>query len=186
MTDPNLPIVSIDYCRLPDQYAAFKQACVFENDEVIVTYAERSGIQHPKHLEQTIILEPDSPVVWFTFPNQWHDIGRFHRADGTFTGLYANIITPIERITRYHWSTTDLFLDLWIADDRLVLLDEDDLLYAEVRKHISEEDGIRARQEVFRLQCEWEDGKWPPPIVQEWTLERARRVAHGTRRIGLV
>ena len=64
---------------------------------------------------------------------------------------------------------------------RFMLLDEDDLIYAEAREHISEEQGIRAREEAYRLQCDWEDGLWPPPIVHEWTLERAAAVSRGTQ-----
>ena len=35
-------------------------------------------------------------MVWTTYRGDvWHDVGRFHLADGTFTGYYANILTPV-------------------------------------------------------------------------------------------
>ena len=61
-----------------------------------------------------IALEAGSDAVWFTFPGLWHDIGRFHRADGEFTGIYANILTPPVIEPDGKWETTDLFLDIWV------------------------------------------------------------------------
>ena len=63
--------------------------------------------------EAEVALERGSDAVWFTFPGLWHDIGRFHRSDGTFTGIYANILTPPLIQPDGVWHTTDLFLDLW-------------------------------------------------------------------------
>jgi uncharacterized protein len=167
--------IRIDYRRLPDRDTVFDQLLVEDAGAVIVTLAPRCSITRPMIIDDTIVLEPDSPVVWFSFPGAWHDIGRFHRADGSFTGLYANIITPIELETRQHWRTVDLFLDLWLDwTGRLRVLDEDELSAAAAAGDISPELVEAARAEADRLQSQWLRGEWPPPIVSEWTLQRAR------------
>ncbi len=123
-----------------------------------------------------IILEPASPVVWFTFPGAWHDIGRFHRADGTFTGLYANILTPVEFADELTWSTTDLFLDIWFpaGESTSVVLDREEFVEAVDRRWITETQQRAAEQEVQRIIEQYQQHAWPPREVTDWTLERAR------------
>jgi predicted RNA-binding protein associated with RNAse of E/G family len=169
----------IHYRRLPDDEQLFDQLVVLERDDVIVTLTDPIAIGRPMLVGGAPILEPRSRVVWFTFPGRWHDVGRFHRADGTFTGFYANILTPPE-IDGSDWHTTDLFLDLWLpADGGVMLLDEHELAEALSRGHI---DGELARQaeaeaqHVLRLVA---TGDWPPPVVREWTLERSMSVEAG-------
>lgn len=120
------------------------------------------------------VLEADSPAVWLTFPGRWHDIGRFHRPDGTFTGYYANVLTPV-RIEGDVWETTDLFLDLFVTPAGEVhLLDVEELAEAERAGWVGPELAGRARAEAERLAGAARDGTWPPPVAREWTLERAR------------
>lgn len=127
------------------------------------------------------VLEADSPAVWFTFPGQWHDIGRFHRPDGTFTGYYANILTPVS-IERDVWETTDLCLDIFVTPAGAIhLLDVDELKEAERAGWIGAELGERARAEADRLVRLARDGDWPPAVARDWTLDRARAAATGTR-----
>ena len=155
----------------------FEQYAVADEGDAIVTLSARCGIPNPMIIDGAVALEPDSPVVWFTFPGRWYDVGRFHRANGEFTGLYANIITPVELETRLRWRTTDLFLDLWLGfDGKLHVLDEDELRAAEQSADIQPELAAAARREIERLQEEWRRGEWPPAIVNEWTLERAQHV----------
>ena len=173
---PAPDLLRIDYRRLPDRDTVFEQWRVIDRGDVIVTLSERCGIAKPMVIDGHTVLEPDSPVVWFTFPGAWHDIGRFHRADGSFTGLYANIIEPITLYSREHWRTIDLFLDLWLGSDgKLRVLDEDELEAAEAAGHIAAAQASAARQEAERLTRAWRDQTWPPPIVHEWTLERAKQ-----------
>jgi predicted RNA-binding protein associated with RNAse of E/G family len=113
-------------------------------------------------------------VVWFTFPGEWHDIGRFHRADGTFTGFYANILTPVE-MEGDRWSTTDLCLDVWLgADGGATLLDAEEFSEARESGWLDGETAARAEREAERLLTRALQERWPPPLVREWTLERAR------------
>ena len=139
-----------------------------------VTLAEGLPYEPPMRIEGDVVLELGSDVVWFTFPGLWHDVGRFHRADGTFTGLYANVLTPpVFDGTR--WDTTDLFLDVWLGrDGTALLLDEDELDEALGREFIDAATAARAREEGRRLIAGVRDGSWPPAIVGEWTLERCR------------
>ncbi|NIP82533.1 MAG: DUF402 domain-containing protein, partial [Gemmatimonadetes bacterium] len=72
-----------------------------------------------------VVLDTGAPAVWFTFPGAWHDIGRFHTRSGTYTGAYANILTPVQFLDERTWETTDLFLDVFVGLDGTVhLLDE--------------------------------------------------------------
>ncbi len=170
------PLIHIHYLRPPDRTQVFDQTLVLDHDDVKVTLAEGLGYDPPLRIDGRVALEKGSDVVWFTFPGRWHDIGRFHRADGTFTGLYANILTP-PILNGDRWDTTDLYLDVWVRQDgSTLLLDEDELDEALRRGWIDADTAVRARDEARRLLDGACDGTWPPVIVDEWTLERCREV----------
>lgn len=141
-----------------------------------MTLLDRADIARPSLVDGAPILEPGSPVVWFTFRGAYHDVGRFHRADGTFTGLYANVLTPVDGLDGAAWETTDLFLDVWLPADggSPRLLDADELDDAVARDWVDRVDADAARAEAERLIGGARAGTWPPPLVHEWTLERAR------------
>lgn len=149
-----------------------------------VTLARDVRFESPVRIEDRTVLEAGSDAVWFTFPGAWHDIGRFHRADGRFTGLYANILTPpaFEEEGAV-WRTTDLFLDVWLEagpeNEGLRVLDREHLDRALREGWIDAERAGRARAEVRRIRKAHRAGDWPPPVVEEWTLERAVREADG-------
>lgn len=167
------PRVRIHYRRPPDREQIFDQIVVLERDDVIVTLSETMEFDPPMRIESDIVLETGSSVVWFTYPGAWHDVGRFHLADGTFTGFYANVLTPPEIDGRV-WHTTDLYLDVWVsADGTARLLDEDEFEEAVARGQLDEDTARRAREEADRLLAEARDGSWPPVVVREWTLDRA-------------
>ena len=109
MTDP--PRVQIHYKRPPDRLRVYDQRVALERDDVIITLSEPIQTKEPMIHDGALMLESGSLAVWFTFPGVWHDIGRFHCADGTFSGLYANVLTP-PIIDGPVWHTTDLFLDV--------------------------------------------------------------------------
>lgn len=171
--------VTIHYRRLPDHLRVFDQRVVLERDDVVVTLSEPLELAEPMTFQDGVLLEDGSLAVWFTFPDAWHDVGRFHRADGSFTGLYANVITP-PVMDGPVWHTTDLFLDVWWPrDGDPTLLDEDELETAMDEDHIDDATASRARDEAGRL-LEWaRDGTWPPDVVGEWTLERALETVGG-------
>jgi len=165
--------VAIHYRRLPDRVRIYDQRVVHARDDVIVTLSEPLDLAAPLLHDGDVMLEAGSLAVWFTFPGEWHDIGRFHRADGTFTGIYANILTPPE-IDGAVWHTTDLFLDVWWpASGTPLLLDEDELEAALGEGHVEPETAERARSEAAGLLERARSAAWPPPIVEEWTLARS-------------
>lgn len=169
--------VRIHYLRPPDRQTVYVQQLVHHAPDVVVTYVERTPLARPLIVDGEVALEPGAPAVWFTFPGAWHDIGRFHRLDGTFTGFYANVITPVEFISDDSWRTTDLFLDVWKGRTGAPqLLDEDELEQAIRNGWVSGAQEAAARAEAERLLAAAAGAAWPPPPVREWTLERCRHV----------
>jgi predicted RNA-binding protein associated with RNAse of E/G family len=167
--------VHIHYLRPPDRKETFTQRLLLDGPEVKVTFAENVPFDPPIRIHGEVALEAGSDAVWFTFPGLWHDIGRFHLADGTFTGIYANILTPPLFQPGGVWHTTDLFLDVWVtpAGD-LSVLDEDQLEEALGKEWISLETARRAREEASWIRERFREERWPPPVVEAWTLQRAR------------
>ncbi len=166
-------MIEIHYRRPPRRLQIFRQHLVWDAPEVKVTLARALPLEQAMRIEGTVALEDGSDVVWFTFPGLWHDIGRFHRADGTFTGIYANVLTPVV-IDGPVWHTTDLYLDVWLGPDgSAILLDEEEFDQAVGRELIDLATGQRVRQEADMILESAAGGRWPPPIVAEWTRERA-------------
>jgi hypothetical protein len=152
------------------------QELLYESDDVIVTLLADTPLSRPLLVDGEVVLEKGAPAIWFTFPGHMHDVGRFHTAAGLFTGLYANILMPVEIHSRREWSATDLFLDVWIGVGREPrVLDADELEHAVASGWIPAETGAAARAEATRLIALYEQGAWPPAIVNEWTLERVLR-----------
>lgn len=168
------PTVDIHYLRPPDDTVIYSQALVVDDASVKVTLASDLVLDQPVTIGGSIVLEAGSAAIWFTFPDTWHDIGLFHSADGTFTGTYANVITPCVFETPTRWSCTDLFIDVWIDPGGAVrILDEDELLAAERQGWVDSETAQRAREEASSLKKRAEAREWPPPVVLEWNLQRA-------------
>jgi uncharacterized protein len=172
-TDLASDTVRIHYRRPPDRVQVFEQRLVARTEHCIVTLLERTPIRSPIVIGGAVALEPAAPAVWFTFPGAWHDIGRFHDAAGRFTGLYANVLTPVAGSDTLEWATTDLYLDLWLpAGGDALILDEDELENAVAAAYLPTDQADRARQEAAILLGKAATGRWPPPVVHEWTLER--------------
>jgi predicted RNA-binding protein associated with RNAse of E/G family len=166
--------VAIHYRRLPDRVTVFEQRLLRETEECSITFLPAATLARPVVAGGRVVLEPGAPVVWFTYPGRWHDIGRFHLADGTFTGYYANVLTPV-RMAGDRWDTTDLCLDVWLgADGRVELLDEAELAEAVERGWLDASTAAAARAEADALLGAARAGAWPPEEVRAWTLERAR------------
>jgi predicted RNA-binding protein associated with RNAse of E/G family len=171
--------VEIHYTRPPGRLTVFRQHVVERTAECVVTLLDEVDIPRPLTADGHTILEPGAPVVWFTFPGLWHDIGRFHTRAGRFTGFYANILTPVAFVTPTCWETTDLFLDVWLDDRGATLLDADELAAAVHSGAVSRVDASRARIEADALIRAAGAGGWPPGVCQRWPLERARAAVHG-------
>lgn len=168
--------VVIHYHRPPDRAERFEQWIVHRTPACVVTLLDAATVSRPILIDDAPALEPGAPIVWFTFRDAWHDIGRFHTRDGRFTGFYANVLTPVHGFDGDTWETTDLFLDVWQpAGGAARLLDEDELAAACAAAAIDAATAGRAEEEAAALLQAARAGVWPPSIVHEWTLERARR-----------
>lgn len=168
--------IRIHYLRPPDRRETFVQRLILDDPDVKITLAEKVHFDPPIRIQGETVLEPGSDVVWFTFPDLWHDIGRFHLSDGRFSGIYANILTPATIHPEGTWETTDLFLDVWVDPrGQLSVLDADQLLEAEEEGWVSRAQADRAREEVTWIRREFERGRWPPRVVSAWTLNNVRR-----------
>jgi predicted RNA-binding protein associated with RNAse of E/G family len=165
--------VKIHYRRPPDRVTVYENELVHTGDQVTVTIMRATPLQQPVAVDGHVILENGAPAIWFTFPHADHDIGRFHTRAGVFTGLYANILTPVEFMSPTEWRTTDLFLDIWIgADGAPRILDEDELQAAVRSGWVDAATAAAARATARRLVQEHQDGTWPPAVVYDWPLER--------------
>ena len=120
------------------------------------------------------ILAAGAPVVWYVFPETWHDVGRFHDAEGNLTGLYTNLCTPME-MDGANWRTRDLFLDLWQpVDGDPVWLDEDELKAAVRSNIIDTYTHKRIKNERALIDMQVKLNSWPPPITRDIDLEQAQ------------
>lgn len=169
-------LVLIHYLRPPGRRDVFHQHLVHDGEDVKVTFATDLTFEPPVTVDGETVLETGSEVVWFTFPGEWHDIGRFHTADGQFRGWYANVLTPPVFEAGDVWRTTDLFLDVWLPAEggEPKLLDRDQLDEALEEGWIGGATGKRALREGERIIAACRRGRWPPEVTKEWTRERAR------------
>lgn len=166
--------VQIHYRRPPDRVQVYSQEVVDATGERIVTWLPQAGLPRPAMAGEEVILDTNAPVIWFTYPGKWHDIGRFHLADGSFTGCYANLLTPVV-IEGPRWETTDLFLDVWVpAEGEPRILDEEELAEAVERGWVDAATAAHVRRHAAELLERAVRGEWPPAEVREWTLERVR------------
>jgi predicted RNA-binding protein associated with RNAse of E/G family len=160
----------------------FEQEVVADAGAYIVTFLAAAAIPKPVRVGEQIVLEPGSPVVWFTYPGRGYDVGRFHRADGTFTGAYANLLTPV-RMQGDTWHTTDLCLDVWAgADGSVQILDEDEFAEAVRQGWINTPTAEAARAQADALATEARRSTWPPQHIRDWTLERVLNLLNKTDR----
>ncbi|MGQ0560295.1 MAG: DUF402 domain-containing protein [Gemmatimonadota bacterium] len=171
--------IRLRYRRPPERVTLFDQDLLYESDDVLITFLADTPLERALIVDGSVVLEPGSPVVWFTFPGLMHDIGRFHRADGTFTGLYANIIEPVERASRLEWNVIDLFVDVWLAareagakTSEPRVLDRAELEAAVERGWISAAQETAANAEADRLIRLWRGWAGPPRVVNEWPITR--------------
>ncbi len=172
--------VEIHYRRPPDRLDVYVQELVVDRPDYKVTLHERPPLSTALSVGDRIIFEPGAPIIWFVFPDVWHDLGRFHLKDGTFTGYFVNLITPPQLEGRT-WKLFDLCLDLWIdASGEIEVLDQDEFDEAVDHLWIDAATARRARFELQRVITEVRADRWPPPAVREYDLERVRSLLPGS------
>ena len=172
-----MPQIEVHYHRPPARLDVFVEDLVVDGPDCKITLHEHTPLREPLHIGESQVYEPSAPLIWFVFPGVWHDVGRFHLRDGTFTGYYVNLITPVEIAGRI-WTMHDLCLDLWVGPDgSFSVLDRDEFDEAVDRKWIDTATAKRAEGELERILGEVENGCWPSGVVAEYDLERVRRLA---------
>jgi predicted RNA-binding protein associated with RNAse of E/G family len=171
-----MPRVEIHYRRPPDRLDIFVQDLVVDRPDCKVTLHDPSTLEATLRVGEDVIYEPGAAIVWFVFPDAWHDLGRFHLEDGTFTGYYVNLITPVQLHGRI-WEMYDLCLDLWVdPDGGCQVLDRDEFDEAVDRLWIDAVTAERARSELAKVIARVRGRDWPPDIVREYDLARVRRL----------
>ncbi len=172
--------VHIHYHRPPDHTHIYVQRLLAVDSGAMVTLARDLQFEPPLRIEGEVALERGSVAIWFTFPDVWHDIGIFHRADGSVSGVYANILTPPVLSPHpygYRWDTTDLYLDVWMpTPETYSLLDREEFDQAVAAGLVDARTAERVREEAEALTGGLARGTWPPPVVGEWSLARALEV----------
>lgn len=169
--------VEIHYHRPPDRLDVFTQELVLDRPDCKVTLHTRPPLSSPIRIGDRVVFEPGASIVWFVFPGRWHDLGRFHLQDDTFTGFYANLITP-PRLEGDTWTMYDLCLDLWLgAEGNYQVLDQDEFDEAVDQRWIDPRTADRARHELERLIGDARAGRWPPAIAREIDLRKARALS---------
>lgn len=168
--------VEIQYRRPPDRLDVFVQDLVVDRPDLKVTLHDPSTLETTLQVGDDVIYEPGAAIVWFVFPDRWHDLGRFHLEDGTFTGYYINLITPVE-IDGTIWRMFDLCLDLWVdVDGRFQVLDQDEFDEAVDRSWIDPATAERARSELAGVIAQVRGGDWPPAVVRKYDLAQVRKL----------
>lgn len=170
-----VPKISYEYHRPGKPTTTYDEWLVLDRPDSKVMLQDAFG-GPPFRVGDAVVLEPGAPIVWFVFPETWHDIGRFHLADGTFTGWYTNLTTPIELGTSV-WSASDLFLDLWTPlAGPSVWLDDDEFASACRSRLIDSAMRRRVLNERALIDLQVAAGHWPPPIARDIDLMQARRL----------
>jgi hypothetical protein len=119
------------------------------------------------------MLQRGAFAVWYVFPEQWHDVARFHLRDGSLTGFYTNLCMPVE-IADERWIGRDLFLDLWQpVAGAARWLDEDELEAAARSGLVDASTGKRIQNERSLIDLQVAQAAWPPPIVRDLDLDQA-------------
>ncbi len=166
-------VIHYTYTRPGKETATYDHRLVVDEPDLkVLLMDDYEG--RPLRIDDAVVDEAGESLLWFVFPDAWHDIGRFHLADDTFTGWYTNLCTPVQ-ITDNDWSSTDLFLDHWMTPDgKQTWLDEDELQDAITAGLLDAAARDRIEDERSQIQTHLDLGAWPPPVTLEMDLQTAR------------
>lgn len=165
--------IRFEYQRPGRGVTAYDERLVLDRPDVSVLLLE-SHAGDGYSINGTIVLARGAPMIWFVFPDGWASVARFHLADGTFTGWYTNLCTPVEKNGSV-WSSTDLFLDLWIpSSGEPQWLDEDELREAVSAKLLDNRTVERVGRERERIEALLHARAWPPEACRVLDLSTIR------------
>ncbi len=166
-------LIELEYRRPGKQTTIYQEWLVLDRPDVKVLLLEPYEGKTVS-VDGAVIQAAGAPIVWFVFPERWHDIGRFHRLDASFTGWYTNLCRPPD-VLGDRWIGHDLFLDLWQPVDGVPRwLDEDELEAAVAEGLIDAPTERRLGNERALIDLQLRDGAWPPPIAKHISLAHAR------------
>ncbi len=167
------PKIRYQYRRPGKPTTTYDQWLVLDRPDLKVMLLDHFAGE-PFRVGDATVLEPGASIVWFVFPETWHDIGRFHLADDTFTGWYTNLTTPLE-MAGTTWSAGDLYLDLWTpVNGPSIWLDEEEFDAAFKAKRLDAATRRRALNERAIIDLQVAGGDWPPPATKDIDLAQAR------------
>jgi predicted RNA-binding protein associated with RNAse of E/G family len=168
-------VIQFEYRRPGKRTVVYHELLVLDRGDVKVLLQEHypgDDIAVGSHT----ILERAAPIVWFVVVGSWHDIGRFHRSDGTFTGWYTNLSKPVA-MSGNHWVGSDLFLDLWQpVDGDPVWLDEGEFADAATKGLVDSVTKKRALNERALIDLQVHQAAWPPAIARDIDLKQIERL----------
>ncbi len=165
--------IHFEYRRPGKKTITYEEILAFERPDVKVLLGEQYSGENVL-VGDSIILEHGAPMIWFVFTGAWYDVGRFHLADGTFTGWYTNMSLPVEE-DGDNWIGRDLFLDLWQpASGSPVWLGEDEHDDAVRSGLIDRATAKRLRNERALIQLQLTQEAWPPPITRDMDISQVR------------
>ena len=168
-----VPSINYEYRRPGKPATHFQEWLVLDRPDVKVLLLEEYAGPDVR-VDRVPILASGAPIVWYVFPERWHDIGRFHLADGTLTGWYTNLCLPVQ-IGPDRWVGNDLFLDLWQpAEGEPRWLDEDELDQAVRSRLIDPATRRRIQNERTMIDLQLRQDAWPPPVARDIDLTQAR------------
>ncbi len=165
--------IQFEYHRPGKQTVVYEETLVLDRPDMKVLLQDHYSGQDVT-VNGAVILEHAAPIMWFIITESWHDIGRFHLADGSFTGWYTNLSKPVQ-YEGDHWVGNDLFLDLWQpAQGEPAWLDEDEFNSAVKTRLLDEATSRRVLNERALIELQLREGAWPPPVARDMDLQQAR------------
>ncbi len=165
--------IRYEYRRPGKEVTVYDEWLVLDRPDAKVLLLERYDGPELRR-GKDVMLGAGAPIVWYVFPEKWHDIGRFHRADGTLTGWYTNLSKPVE-MRGDTWSASDLFLDHWLPRvGEPAWLDEDEFDAAVRSGLIDTATKRRVQNERTIIDLQVSEGAWPPAIARDIDLAQAR------------
>jgi len=161
--------IKLRYRRLPDRVTVYKQELLYDDGKLIVSRVTLRPKRPLVHADR-VLIGPGYRAIWFVVVGEWHDLGKIYDCQGNLQGYYCDIIRPMRR-TAEGLEIDDLLLDLWVSPDRQwLVLDEDEFAEAKREGWLEPPTAARARRELEELIAEVESGRFPPPLVERFTI----------------
>ena len=165
--------ITYEYRRPGEATTSYEEWLVLDRPDVKVLLLDPYD-GDTVYVNEAPILESGASVVWYVYPDRWHDVGSFHLRNDTATGWYTNLCRP-PILEGDHWIGNDLFLDLWQpVNGQPRWLDEDELAEAVRARLIDTATKKRIQNERTLIDLQLREGTWPPAIARDIDLAQAR------------